>query len=212
MRRLLSCIRRRPNYADFITPVTDGVVLYRLKRALVPQGPFTTFLNAPVGGFLDPTLNPLVIDSQQTVGQVRIVINPANYGILETGPTWIQFAHVDAGSVETIRSGSMLFLPASNNHAATAVAFSGIAPNGATIANSLQIDLPRLATSFTLHAEDGAIPMYVAFTEGGAEQLLQVPSVLPQVVLRDSPVDSFWVRGSGGTCAFSGTFSTASPK
>lgn len=212
MSRLLSCIRRRPRYADFLTPVTAGVALYRLKRASVPEGPYTTFLSVSNVGFLDPAINPLVVDAQQTGDQVRIVIDPVPYGIPETGPTYIQLFHVDGTGAETLKSGAMLLLPDSANHGATAVAMSGTAPNGATIANSMRVDLPRLGADFTLHNESATIPLYVAFVEGGAEFLLQPNTPLPQMVLRDAPVASFWVRGSGGTCAFSATFSQASPR
>ncbi len=212
MKRTFSVIRRRPNLVDVLLPLIDGTQTYRLKWAANFDGVYSTIISASNVGFLDPAINPMVVGGQPTSGrQVRIVFDPATYSIPDTQPFWLQFWTVPFGGAEAQRSAGGMILPDSANHGTGIITIHGNAPNQAAVADSLQIDLPRMMEDISIHNEDGSNALFVATEEGGAEIKLS-PSALPQFQSLHGTHASIWVRGGGGVVAFSATFTQAFPR
>lgn len=220
MNRLFGVARRRPNYIDVLTPFAYGVDGYRLKWAAnFDAGSFTTFITSTNVGFVDAAINPNVIDSQPLGGftglagsgrNVRIVFNPATYSIPDTSSFWLQFVPV-TGGVEGTPGAPTLVLPDSANHGTGIVTIHGSAPAGATSANALQLDLPRLMEDFQIHNEDGTNNLMISTEQSGAETQLK-PDTFSQFAQQRSAQSSIWVRGTGGAVAFSARFTLAFPR
>lgn len=212
MNRTLSVIRRRANIVDTLVPFVYGVAGYRLKWAAnFDAAVWTTFLTATNVGYLDPVVNPVVIEAQPTSGRVRIVFDPATYSIPDTKSFWLELFHVAAGGAETQISAPSLILPDSAHHGIHQVTIHGDAPNAADSTGSLQLDLPRLMGDFRIHVETVDRNLYVATEQDGAEQQLR-PDTFPQSSNFSSTQGSLWVRGGGAVVTFSAIFTTAFPK
>jgi hypothetical protein len=217
MNRTLSCIRRRPNLVDLLTPIVAGVAGYRIKSANNFDGSYTELFTCTNVGFLDANVDGRKVELQQTSGRVRMVFDPATYAaphtaaLVDTNHIWLELWHVDSVGAETQISAPTLLLPDAAYHGYKTVVIHGAAPSGATIANSLQLDLPRLMTNLVVHNEEGTNPLFVAFEGSGGEVKLAA-NALPQHVAQNSPFSSLWVRGSGGTATFSASFTQAFTK
>jgi hypothetical protein len=211
MNRSINVFRRRTNIVDMMVPVTAGVTTYRLKWAQNFDGVFATIINAPVYGFYDTSIDRGKVDSQPSTGtSVRLTFDPATFAIPDTKSFWIQLFHLSGGPEVAVSAPSLL-LPDSAHHGVGLVTIHGTAPNGASSAASLQLDLPRLMQDFHIHNEEGATNLFVATEQDGPEQMLP-PSALPQGVSWNATQGSIWVRGGGATAAFSATFTTAFPR
>jgi hypothetical protein len=213
MNRTLSVIRRRTNLVDVVVPIVAGVDKYRLKWNANFDGVFAQFIDSSNVGFLDAAINQAVIEVQQTTGRVRIVFNPATYGIPDAQHFWMELWHVAPGGAETQMSAPSLVLPEGAHHGIHQVTIHGFAPNGADVTHSLQIDLPRLMSDFRIHNEAviGGNNLFVASEENGAEQQLQ-PDTFPQYTSFSSTQGSLWVRGGGGDVPFSAIFTMSFPR
>jgi hypothetical protein len=208
--RLFSILRRRPGIIDFITPIqppSSGVVGYRLKKDTDPAGTFaSTILTSPLYGFEDPDVRDQSVI--QAGNNVRIVFKPQNFGLTDDY-FWLKLVFVDGSNAEmlsTAPSAPTLVLPPFEGPVQTG--FNSTAPSGIDITQSLRIDLPRAMDNFRLRTI-GTPSIYLAFQEGGPEII--VPTTQEGVGF-DGLVTSFWVRGSGGTSAFSAMFRYANPK
>jgi len=215
MTRMFKVNRRRPHIVDLFTPNVVGVDGYRIKWATNFDGLFAdTVLTSTNMGYMDPAINRAVIEAQPTGGQVRIVFDPAsaedNGPIDDTLPFWIKVVHV-VGGVEQTPSAATLLLPDSARHGVGIISIAGNAPNEASSADSLQIDLPMLMQDFRFHNSDGANSLFVATQAGGPEQ--EIPANLAMQTLGILGTQStLFVRGGGGVVPFSATFTLAFPR
>lgn len=220
MNRLFGIARRRPNYVDVITPFTYGSDGYRLKWAAnFDAVSFTTFITSTNVGFVDPAINRNVIDSQPLGGftgligsgrNIRIIFNPASYSIPDTSSFWLQFVQT-VGGVEQTPGAPTLVLPDSANHGVGTTTIHGSAPSGATSANSLQLDLPRLSQDFHFHNEDASNSLFVSTEQSGRETQVK-PDPAEQSHTLWGTQGSIWVRGGGAAVIFSATFTLAFPR
>lgn len=215
--RLFAVLRRRPNYIDVMTPFTYGTDGYRLKWATNFDASFTTFITAPNTGFVDGSINPNVIDAQPMGGEasnggrnLRIIFNPTTFSIPDTSSFWLQFVQVIAG-VEQTPGAPTLILPDSANHGVGIVTIHGNAPSGASTANTLQIDFPRLMEDIHIHNEAASTSLFVSTQSGGAETLVPPDSAEQFSQLRGTQ-GSIWVRGGGAQAAFSARMTLAFPR
>jgi hypothetical protein len=213
--RDFSVIRRRKNIVDILTPKRAGVAGYRFQAATNFDQSYTTVLTAPIGsGYLDPAVNPMVLHSVNNNDHIRVVFNPDTFngvaGISDATHFWLRFVPIDfAGVVGTPGPGTLILTDA-EHYGNSRVQIAGTAPSGAAVANSLQINLPQNSQDFYIKNANatGGNGLYVSFQVGGSEQ-----QVGPQEVMKayDGPSDTLMVRGSGGTAAFSASFTNYLP-
>jgi hypothetical protein len=210
--RIFSILRRRPGIIDFITPIqppSSGVVGYRLKTdaSQDPSGAFaTTIMTKNLYGYEDPDVRGM--SPIQPGEHVRIVFKPQNFSLTDAA-FWLKLVFVNASNAEMgtpAPSAPTLVLPPFDGPVQTG--FNSTAPSGTDITQSLRIDLPRAMDNFRLRTI-GSPSIYLAFQEGGPEII--VPTTQEGIGF-DGLVTSFWVRGSGGSSAFSATFRYANPR
>lgn len=204
--RLFSVNRRRPNIVDVYTPYVAGVDGYRLKKATNFDAVFAAFLTAPNTGYRDPSINPNVIESQPTTGtSVRIVFNPATYAITDTTSFWMQLARV-VGGAEVLVGAPTLILPDSYLHGTGIVTIAGSAPG-----TVLQLDLPRRMEDFRITNKDGANNLLVGTEDG--DPMMAIPAKMGvQTIGFRGAQGSLYVKGDGGSVAFTATFTLAFPR
>ena len=210
--RQFSIRRRRPNIVDIDTPFIAGVDGYRIKWATnFDVSPFTTFLTAPNTGYLDSSINPRVIESQPVTGKVRMVFNPATFGIPDAAPFWLRFCTVTGGMEGTLGAPTLV-LTDNSHHGVGIVAISGTAPFVAP----LQIDLPGLMQDFVIVNENLASKNLFVGTEDGGPVVTIIPGAAApsevQVLSLLGTQGSLYVQGDGATVDFSATFTRAFPR
>jgi len=213
--RDFSVIRRRKNIVDLLTPKRANVAGYRFQVATNFDQAYTTIFTAPIGsGYLDPSINPAVLHAVNNNDHIRAVFNPDTFngaaGIADGAHFWMRFVPVDfAGTPGTAGPGTLILTDA-EHYGNSRVQIAGTAPTGAAVANSLQLNLPQNSQDFYIKNANasGGFALYVSFISGGAEQ-----QVSPQEVMKayDGPSDALFVRGSGGTAAFSASFTNYLP-
>ena len=191
MNRLFSIRRRRPNYVDLWGPKIAGADQYRLKWASTFSGASTMIIETTNVGFLDPNVNRAYVESQPTNGGVRMVFDPASYGISDQGSFWLQLVPV-TGGVEGTPGAMTLVLPAfvRNNSLVTILG---------TPVGTQQLDLPVLRD---VRFENSA-SLNVALEEGGA--IFTVPDSPGPYPVGGGQVSTIFV--SGGAFAMSGILS-----
>ncbi len=215
MSRDFNVIRRRTGIVDILTPKRANVGGYRIEAAPNFDDSFVALFTAPISsGYLDPSINREVLHSVNCPNQIRMVFNPATFtgtaGISDTQHFWIRFVPVDfAGSAGTPGNPSLVLTDAEHS-GNSRILIAGNAPNGATVANSIQLDLPFTSQDIYIKNEQPAAgnALYVADFAGGAEQQISAQETLSIV---HGPVDTLVVRGSGGTVAFSASFTNYLP-
>lgn len=215
MARNYNIIRRRVGIVDALIPKQANVKGYRFTAAANFDGSFTTLMTADIGsGYLDPSINPMVLHSVNNLNAIRVVFNPDTFnggaGISDSKHFWLKLVTLDfAGSV-VATSAAGLVVTDSEHYGNSRVVISGTAPQGAAIANSLQLDLPFTTQDLYIKNEEasGGHNLYVAALAGGGEQ-----QIAPQETLSiyQGPTDTLYVRGSGGTVAFSASFTNYLP-
>lgn len=215
--RIFSILRRKPGFIHFTTPlldsITTSVVGYRLKTDTDPGGTFgTTVVTVTNTGLIDPAVagpqNPI-----QPGNLVQILMKPSNYGLPDSAYFWLKLVYVDSSGSEMLSpapSAATLVLPPFVGNEQSG--FNATAPSGAALANSLQIDLPRQMSNFRVRNLSTTLPLYVAFQEGGPEVVVPGQASSQESIGFDGLVSSIWVRGSGGTVAFSTQFTYANPR
>jgi len=216
MARNFSIIRRRPGIVDLLTPKLANTKGYRLQGAANFDGTFTTLMTADISsGYLDPSINPMVLHSTNSARDyIRIVFNPDTFngvaGIADSKHFWLRFVPVDNAGVAGTPGNPGLVLVDGEHFGNSRVVIAGTAPTGAAVANSLQLDLPFTTQDLYLKNEEatGGHNLYLAVLPGGSEQ-----QVSPQetITIFHGPVDTLLVRGSGGTAAFSASFTNYLP-
>jgi len=178
MNRDFTVARRRANLVDILTPKRPGIQGYRLKAQLNFDGVFATLLTGDIGtGFLDPAIDTRVLQAIPARDRVRIVFDPDTFSggpwsLVDTNHFWLQFFPVDFAGVEGTGGARTLIIPDDEMRAQGRVIIAGTAPLGATIANSLRLDLPFRMRNIYVRNNDavGGDLLYVATTEGGPER------------------------------------------
>jgi hypothetical protein len=122
----------------------------------------------------------------------------------------MRFVPVDfAGSAGTPGPGTLILNDAAH-YGNSRIQIAGTAPQGAAIANSLQLNLPQNSQDFYIRNANatGGNALFVSFTVGGAEQQVAGQETMKAY---DGPSDTLMVRGAGGTAAFSASFTNYLP-
>ena len=142
---------------------------------------------------------------------VQILMKPSNYGLPDSAFFWLKLVYVDAVGAEMTNpapSAATLILPPFVGNEQSG--FNATAPSEAALADSLRIDLQM--SNFRIKNLSATIPLYVAFQEGGPEIIVPGQTSSQESVGFEGIVSSIWVRGSGGTAAFTTQFTYANPR
>lgn len=214
--RDFSLVRRRKNLIDLITPKRAGVKGYRLQAATNFDASYTTIITADISsGYLDSNVNSAKLHSINNPDHIRIVFDPNTFtgtaGIVDTKHFWLRFVPVDYSGASGTAGNGVVVITDSEHMGNCRVQIAGVAPNQASVANSLQIDLPFLTQDIYVKNEDptsGGQDLYIAFIPGGPEQQIG-PQQVSQVF--EGPIDTLLVRGSSGTVNFSASFASYLP-
>ena len=204
MIREFSVIRRRPNIVDVVTPVRKGVDGYGLEWAANFDGVFASIVTAPIQGHCDESLRDLP-HAPQGGANVRIIINPADHTIPDCKAFWMRFVPY-VGGVAGTPGNPGLILPDQTGYGVVTIA--GNAPAGATVADALQLDFPRLVEDLQV-VNTGGVSLFVASDATDTEyEVITGALQLPFRNLRGA-IPCIRVRGAGGLCAFSASFTLA---
>jgi hypothetical protein len=191
-------------------PLSEEVVGYRMKTDTDPGGAFaTTVFTSSINGFVDAA-----VAGPQNVIQpgngIRVIIDPSGNGISDDYAFWLKLVFVNGAGAEMTNpapGAATLILPTFVGNEQSG--FTGTAPSGTTLADSLRIDLPRAMESFRIRNLESAREMMVSFQEGGPE--IAIPAGVESSEFYGL-VSSFWVRGVSGTARFTAQFVYASPR
>lgn len=146
MNRLFSVRRRKPHLVDVYVPVIAGATGYQLSWAPNFDGAFTPLLTSNNLGYLDPAINPMILDVSPTHGRyVRIVFDPYTYSIPNVS-FWMQLTPIVNG-VPGTPGAVTLILPDSVRYR-SGVLIKGVAPVGV-----MQLDLPTMLEDITIMSE-----------------------------------------------------------
>ena len=212
--------RRRSNLVDIITPKRAGVKGYRFRAAPTFSGTFATILTADISsGFLDPAVDRRVLTPLPN-GQnhVRIVFDPDTFtgaaAIVDTDQFWLTFTPVDFSGVPGTESAPGLILPETERIGGHRITIQGNAPNEASLADSLQLDLPGKMQDFRIanNEASGGNSLFVATSRaGGEEEILPLADALNPRDWSEGATDTLYVRGGGGSINMTANFANYLP-
>lgn len=188
MKRLFSIRRRRLNYVDLWAPRVDGADRYRLKWASGFSAATATIIECTNTGYLDPSLNAATVEAQPVHHGVRMVFNPASFGIVDHSSFWLQLVPV-TGGVEGDPGAMTLVIPA-GARGGSLVTIMG------TPIGTQQIDLPALRDCRI----ESTAEVKVAVEESGA--IFTVPESPGPYMLGSGNITTLFV--SGGAFALAG--------
>jgi hypothetical protein len=144
-------------------------------------------------------------------------LSPYTYPLPESAHFWLKLVYVDSTGADmspppaivTPSAPTLVLPPFVGNEQA---GFNSTAPSGSDITDSLQIDLPRQMSNFRVRNLSTSVDLCIAFQEGGPEIIVPGQSSSQESIGFEGIVSSFWIRGSGNTCAFSCQFTYANPR
>lgn len=216
--REFTVVRRRANFLDIITPKRPGVQGYRLRAAPTFSGVFATILTADISsGFVDPAIDQRVLTPLNNRDHIRIVFDPQTFNgvsaIVDVDQFWLTFTPVDFAGAPGTESAPGLVLPDSDRIGGTRVMIQGSAPNEASLADSMQIDLPAKMQDFriTNNEATGGNNLFVATSRAGGEQEIFPLADSIAHEWAEGASDTLYVRGDGGSINMTATFTNYLP-
>jgi hypothetical protein len=202
------CNRRRPGIVDFLVTPNALAGSYQIFGGASFDA--TTHLQLFAfgqTGFRDDTINPAVLDMLNQGDRIRVVFDPAQHGLTDTVVNYLQLKYVTAaGGGAVVMSPVTMLLPDSMYHGYQVITVNGSAPQGAAPVNSTQIDLSRLARDLQVVNQSATNGLWVG-TDAGGDPYYVAPGA--QYTTFIGTVSSLFVRGAGGTVAFSASFTHA---
>ncbi len=201
MARSISLYRRRAGLVDLTVAQRDGVRAFVFKYASNFDVAPSAIQQVPRDGYRSKSAFDTGV-AEGFRGKTRFTFNPADYGIDDAKPMWlcVQPLNVDGtlGATEALH----LVLPYSSQ-GRRPVVIAGTAPSGASVAASLELQLPGQLQNLELQ-NNGASDLFVAFEPGGVEYDVKPLSTgFTNLSMVYPAFSQLFVRGSGATVAFS---------
>lgn len=233
MARFLSLYRRRPNLVDInlqsgpYAPMAIGLGAGKVAAsydfyvgANFDTASPTFFQNVPAsGGYRSPSSQAPVagFDSEQfsqsrTPYLTRFKFNAVDYigaglpftvaGVTDLTPLWLTFIQRNLDGTTNPATAPQLILPYSSVPNRTVI-LSGTAPSAASLAGSLEIQLPMQVNNIQIQ-NNGTNILQVAFEPTGPEFTVNPSTAGADINLYTAYNSSsqLFVRGAGGTTAF----------
>lgn len=194
--------RRRAGLVDIIFPARPGAKSYQFSAAVNWDSVMTPFQVVPASGYKSPGVPDIGMSDSQFRGKTRFLFNPSDYtgsvpAVDDTKPFYIRITQTDwDGTVHAPEAQHLIlpYDPAPNRP----LVLRGTAPNGASIADSFEIQLPMQCQNPRIQV-DGVNDVYAAFEPGGPE--FRVPALNVEFTVVSMVLPSFsqiFLRASGG--------------
>lgn len=207
-----SVARRFDGLIEIITPriTQDPIVAkYRLKTDTNPFGLFATTVMESSYGLISPEVadrhHPLTAGDN-----IRFVFKPSSFSLSDTAAFWLKVVAVDAANAEMVSpapSLPTLVHPVGNG--LNEGAFNATAPIGAAITDAVAIHLGRSVHNLTIRNLDGARALHVAYDVAGQESIIPFGT---EATALSGTSHTLYLRGIGGTVAFSVRFSNTASR
>lgn len=166
MAKSISVYRRRAGLVDLTIAQRVNVLAYVFKQAANFDVGAAAFQQVPRDGFRSPN----AFDSgpgEGFRGLTRFTFKPSDYGIDDTKPIWLKVAPVNVdGSVGADEPLHLVMPYLAQGR--RPVVLNGTAPAGATVADSLELNLQYQCQNLELQ-NNGGSDLFVAFERGGPE-------------------------------------------
>lgn len=205
MAKSLSVYRRRTGLVDLFLVSRTGAKSYTFKASTNFDVAASAFQSVPQGGFRSPT----AFDSGPSEGfrgRTRFTFAPIDYGLDDTKPIWLRIQQVNVdGSLGTDEAFHLIppYAPAGRK----AVVLAGSAPNAASLAASLELQLPHQMQGLELQ-NNGAQDLFVAFEPGGPEfKVVPLSTGFTNLSFQLPTFGQLFVRGNGAPVAFTAVMS-----
>lgn len=206
MARSLSLLKRRTNLVDLSVREVAGASAYVFTAAANFDGVHGALATVPVWGTRSRSVPEQAGTSSPSRGSTRFLFDPADYtgtnaAVVDDKPFWVKLAVTVAG-VTTAVDGTHLVLPYASAPNRPVI-LQGQAPAGASVADSLELQLPRQCNDLFLQV-DGAVDLFLAFERGGPE--FKVSSLQNNFTPLSKLAPSFsqlFVRGNAAVTTFS---------
>ena len=210
MARYLSVYRRRTNLVDLFLNVRPNAAFYTFKAADNFDAAFTAFQDVPAAGFRSPSVIDTGFTDSQFRGKTRFIFNPTDYtptvaAVDDTKPFYVLISQVDVDGTVHADEAMHLILPYSSQPNRPVI-LAGVVPIGATIANSVEIQLPMQCQNFKFQVNSGN-DLMVAF-EPTAPEFVVYP-ITTNFSTYDQTYPTFsqvFMRGDGGASTMSASF------
>lgn len=219
--RPFNVIRRRKNLADILIPKEASTQKYRLLAAPNFDGAFVQIVEADISsGYLDPALmtsgRAATLQALNNPGQIRVVFDPASFAALASIADgdifWLKFEPVSFTGTVGADSNPIMILPEDKLRGDSAITIAGNAPNAATVAGSLVLDLGYRMQDITIRNEDPSKSLFVATEAGGNEVEVEGGgNTLSTYTLAFGAQGTILVRGGGAVVHFSATMTSFLP-
>lgn len=209
MSRSISVVRRKANLVDLTVRKRPGIIGFKFGAAVNFDTVFTTFATVPNYGIKSPSVPDVHAGhvGSQFRDQCRFLFDPADYvataaALVDTDPFFLRIESQNAdGSFNTPEAMHLVLPPPVRPN--RAFALRGTAPSAASLAASLEIQLPMQCDHFEIQ-NDGANDLYVAFEPTGAEyRVLPVTAAFRSFDQFLTSVSQVFIRGAGGSTSIS---------
>lgn len=205
MAKTISVYRRRTDLVDLWVAQRDGVRAFTFKVS-------ANFDIAPVAVQVVPRdgfRSPNAFDagpSEGFRGRTRFIFKPSDYGLDDAKPMWMRIAPIAADGTVGADEAFHVILSYSSQPRRPVV-LNGTAPTGATVDDSLELNLPAQCQNLELQ-NNGAQDLYVAFERGGAEyRIAPLSTGFTNLSLVFPAFSQLFVRGNGAPVAFGAVMS-----
>lgn len=204
--RPLSIVRRRNNLVDLVTDnlQTEPIPTYgyRYEAAQNFDAVFAVMQDMNNGGFISATAVDNALNDSRFKGKVRFLFNPDDYvpvlpWITDITPFFIRLLTQPYGGAFGPPSMMTVIMPYDSSSDPPLI-LNGDAPNAATIAGSIGINLPRNCANMVIKNVD-AMNLIVAFSPGGPEYTIYPGE---RVEFEEATISQLFVRGDGAITTF----------
>lgn len=209
MARTLSVYRRRPGLVDLTIASRPGVRAFIFKHAPNFDVGAVPFQQVPITGYRSPSAP--IGPAEGFRGLTRFAFNPSDYGIDDAKPIWLRVSAVNVDGSVGPDEALHLVMPFPP-HGRRAIVLNGLAPSGADVSESLELNLPFQCQGLEIQ-NNGSQNLHVAFEPGGPEFLVfPLSTGYTNLAVNYPAFHQIFVRGDGGPVNFSAVTSARDEK
>jgi hypothetical protein len=191
---------------DILVPRDSRVDKVRLKTDTNPFGSFSTTVVESRHGYLDPVVSALyhpIVAGEN----IRFVFKPATFTLSDSGSFWLKVVGVDTSNAEMsdpAPSAATYVHPVGTSGGLGG--FNATAPVGVAATDAVRINLGRTVSNIQIRNLEAANSLRVSYGVIGSETV--IPAATESEGFTGS-ASTLYLRGVGGTAAFSVRFSLA---